>query len=714
MMRCPSVEDLEHLLDEELDNVRQEELSRHVGDCARCQAALERLTEQTVVLTNPSSRKLSSPPLLTNGPADTPTIFLTRLKQSSFAGRRREPSDADAAAVETPAVAGYEILGELGRGGMGVVYKARQTVLNRLVALKMILAGAHAAAKDLERFRQEAEAVARLRHPNIVQIYDIGDSEGRPYFVLEYVEQGSLAQRLHGDPQPLEPTVRLIETLARAIHFAHQHRLVHRDLKPANILLSTKDEGRSAKEEGQPSFSYFVLGASYLPKITDFGLAKRLDEESAGSHTGEVLGTPSYMAPEQADSKARGVGPATDVYALGAILYEMLTGRPPFRGVTPLDTMLQVLYEEPIRPSRLRPKLPRDLETICLKCLEKTPSRRYVSAAALADDLRRFRRGDPIAARPVGALERGWKWARRRPLSAALMAGIFLVTLLGFAGVTHQWRVAIWERNQKEEQRLQARNALYHSLIAQSQLQYRVNNLPGALGSLKECKQKDDLHDRRGWEWYYLHALYAPELLTLTHSQASSDGAVAFRPGGDMIASVAGPQFCLWDAVNGDVLHERILSGSYHRLAFRPDGERLVLGGADGSVRVWDARTCRELLHRALHETRITGLAFSPDGRTVASATIAAPDQRSKQGEVKLWDAESGAVTHTLRAPRGQGFHSVAFHPELPWLAAAGEDTVVRIWERRGENSSSPADLDWPHRRHPQPRLQSGWPLFRL
>jgi WD40 repeat protein len=399
------------------------------------------------------------------------------------------------------------------------------------------------------------------------------------------------------------------------------------------------------------------------------------------------------MAPEQADARAPRIGPATDVYALGAILYEMLTGRPPFRAVTALETMLQVLHEEPIRPSRLRPKLPRDLETICLKCLEKAPARRYASAAALADDLRRFRHGDPIQARPVGLLERGWKWAYRRPVYAALTVGIVLIALLGFASVTHQLRVAVWEREKKEEQRLRANNALYYSRIAQSQLRWRVNDSRGALDSLNACIPKEDQqHDRRGWEWYYLYTLYNPELLALAHTPDGVEGAVAFQPSGGAIASIVRyppddkgerSELRLWDAVRGEAIHEQSLLGSFHRLAFRPDGKRLVLGGADGSVAIWDVEAGRELRRYAIHDTRIAGLAFSADGRTVASAAITAPDQPwpLKRGEVKLWDADTGAVVRTLGTDDGQGFHSVAFNPKSSLLATGGEDAMVRLWD---------------------------------
>jgi eukaryotic-like serine/threonine-protein kinase len=717
MSRCPSAQDLERWLDEECDDARQDDVARHVGACSRCQATLEQLTEKTCVLSSLHPLRPPAQADRTALPAEDSTDFLARLKQTppSLGPGRTSPfasARATSDSAELPVVAGYEILSELGRGGMGVVYKARHLALNRVVALKMILDGAHAGPKDLERFRQEAEAVARLHHPNIVQIFDIGESEGRPYFVLEYVEEGNLASCLRGDPQPLKPTVRLIETLARAIHFAHQYRVVHRDLKPANILLQKRaitqhtQEGIGgtspplfspppSSEEGDPGNSWFKS----LPKITDFGLAKRLDEKASWSRSGEVLGTPSYMAPEQADIKVREIGPTTDVYALGAILYEMLTGRPPFKGATALDTVLQVLHEEPVRPSGLRPKLPRDLETICLECLRKEPGRRYASAAALADDLRRFLKDEPIKARPVGPLERGWKWAHRRPLSAALAAGIIVVAVLGFAGVTWQWQearlardTAVQERNEKEVQRLQARNALYSSRIAQSQLQWRVNDTPGALNSLADCVRKDDLLDRRGWEWYYLHTLYHPELFTFSHQHRGPEGAVAFRPDGGAIACVVSyphawegrrSEFRLWDAASGEAIHQRALDGSFHRLAFSPDGRLLVLGGTDGMVQVWDAVTCQVLRAFQPHATRISGLAFSADGMTVASAALAPPtlDGSIRPGEAKLWDAQRGTVLHTLTTPDGTGVHSVAFHPRLPFLASGGEDGVVRIWE---------------------------------
>jgi eukaryotic-like serine/threonine-protein kinase len=311
-----------------------------------------------------------------------------------------------------PEVAGYEILGELGRGGMGVVYKARELRLNRRVALKMILAGDHAGPDALARLLTEAETIARLKHPNIVQVYAIGDCDGRPYVELELVEGGSLAARLEGTPWPPRAAVRLVESVARAVSAAHLLGIVHRDLKPANILMT--DEGE--------------------PKVSDFGLAKRLEESSGLTQTESILGSPSYMAPEQAEGRAKDVGPAADIYALGANLYELLTGRPPFVAPSLLATLALVRNAEPVSPKRLQPGLTRDLETICLKCLQKEPSKRYESAAALAADLTSYLDHEPIRARPISQWERALKWIRRRPSTAALILVSTVAIVASFGG----------------------------------------------------------------------------------------------------------------------------------------------------------------------------------------------------------------------------------------------------------------------------------------
>jgi serine/threonine-protein kinase len=332
-----------------------------------------------------------------------------------------------------PVVAGYEVLGVLGHGGMGVVYKARHLRLNRLVALKMVLAGAHADPQQLARLHLEAEALADLQHPNIVAVYEVGEHDHCPYLALEFVDGGSLDKKLDRQPQPPLAAAELVETLARAMHCAHQRGIVHRDLKPANVLLTSTG----------------------VPKITDFGLAKRL-EAPGQTQSGAVMGTPSYMAPEQAAGKTREAGPLADVYALGAILYEMLTGQPPFQADTLVKTIEQVVSDEPVAPSRVRERVPRDLETICLKCLQKEPKKRYASAAELAEDLRRFRADEPITARPVSRAERTRKWIKRRPAQAALVLLSGLVALGLVVGVLWHNVSLRAERDRAEANRARA------------------------------------------------------------------------------------------------------------------------------------------------------------------------------------------------------------------------------------------------------------------
>lgn len=351
-----------------------------------------------------------------------------------------------AAARDAPRqVGGYEIVRELGRGGMGVVYLARQPHLQRLVAIKVILGGAHADAQQRRRFLAEAQAVAKLQHPGIVQIYEIDEHEGNPFLALEYVAGGSLADRLTGKPVMQRRAAELVGTLAGAVHHAHQHGIIHRDLKPANVLLQNADfrvQNEEPARQGASGKSAICNLPSAIPKITDFGLAKDLEGKAGPTRFGVVVGTPSYMAPEQAAGKDQGIGPGLDVYALGAILYELLTGRPPFQGDSEIAVLEQVMYQDPISVRRLQPSVARDLETICLHCLHKEPRKRYVSAAALADDLRRFLADEPIQARPVGLWKRGVKWARRRPAIAGLIAAVVLITAAGLVGVTWAWRIA--------------------------------------------------------------------------------------------------------------------------------------------------------------------------------------------------------------------------------------------------------------------------------
>jgi len=526
-----------------------------------------------------------------------------------------------------PEITGYEVLGVLGRGGMGVVYRAWQSELKRPVAVKMVHAGAHAAPQVLARFRVEAEAVARLRHPNIVQIHDVGQHAGAPFLVLELVEGPSLAQLLAGTPQPGRAAAELVETLARAIHTAHQQGVVHRDLTPANILLT--DDG--------------------VPKITDFGLAKLVTGGgSMRTQTGDLLGTPSYMAPEQADSRRQAIGPATDVYALGAILYEALTGRPPFKAELPIETLRQVVADEPVAPSRLRPRLPRDRETICLKCLRKEPAKRYASALAIAEDLRRFLDGRPILARRITSTEQFWRWCRRNPwLAGANVTAAALTTILALGATI----TAVTFRAQRDEillsekQQRQARTETRQQLFKALQDQARAGRFSRQVGQRFDSLEALDRATAIARELKLPRARLDPlrdeAIACLALPDLKAMGRVIPRPQGVALA------------------------------AFDPTMTRYALRFRDGTVRVKNVGDDQEVAaFGARGDREIFVFRFSPDGRYLATTHFPGFG-------LTVWDIDRRAVAVDDPGPVSSG--AARFSPDSRLIAAAHRDGAILI-----------------------------------
>ncbi|HLW66554.1 MAG TPA: bifunctional serine/threonine protein kinase/MFS transporter [Gemmataceae bacterium] len=419
--------------------------------CAHCRAMIAASPQATLPAVCPQCGK----PYFTSeaggiGFAITPTPMPAAIPptREDVSAQPTRPKQVAATNIHArPQIPGFDVLEELGRGGMGVVYKARQVGLNRLVAIKMILGGEHAGEQDRERFRTEAEAIARLQHPNIVQIYEIGDHHGTPFVVLEFCDDGSLSHKLRGTPLPAAEAAEIIEALASGMQHAHQHGIIHRDLKPGNILLSRLAQvsggvvsGEWSEKDTRPTTHHSPL-TFHQPKITDFGLAKKLDAAEGQTRTGAIMGTPSYMSPEQAAGR-KDIGPAADIYSLGALLYECLTGRPPFRAHNELETITQVLERAPLPPHLLNPNVPHDLETICLKCLQKDPAKRYASAGELADDLQRWRNGESIHARSFNLLEMVASNLRRSQYDVqfaawgSMLLGFAMVLLVGTAATS--------------------------------------------------------------------------------------------------------------------------------------------------------------------------------------------------------------------------------------------------------------------------------------
>jgi WD40 repeat protein len=536
---------------------------------------------------------------------------------SGDASRRTVAAEGSTAvAAERPGIAGYELLGVLGRGGMGVVYKARQTALGRVVALKMVLGGGHARETDLARFRAEAQAIARLQHPNLVQVYEVGEYQGQPWFSMEYVAGGSLHEKIDGKPQPPRQAAELVRTLALALDAVHRQGVIHRDLKPANVMLT----------------------ADGTPKVMDFGLAKDLESGAGPTVTGRVVGTPSYMAPEQARGQGWLIGPATDVYALGAVLYELLTGRPPFQGESAWDTVMQVTSRDPVPPRQLQPKAPRDLETVCLKCLEKDPKKRYPSAAALAEDLGRFLAGEPTKARPVGRLERAAKWARRRPAAAALLAvsALALLALTG-GGLAYHVRLerALGEARAHAEE---SRQRLVRLYVADGARSLDQGDWFGSLVWFAEALRRDEGHPGRE----HLH-------------RARLAGTLAQCPRLVEVWSHDGPVKCV---------------------AFSPDGRRVLTGSDDHTARVWGLDTGAQVGPALQHGKPVVCVAFGPDGRSALTA--------SQDGTARVWPLEDGAAGTPSLGHGGASVSWAAFSPDGRRVVTACRDGVARVWEAAG------------------------------
>ncbi len=651
--------------------------------------------------------------------------------------RRQDDSSASPAhgEGEWPAVSGYEILEELGRGGMGIVFKARQVGLNRLVALKMILGGACATPEQVLRFRREAEAAARLQHPNIVQVHEIGAADGRPYFSLEFVGGGTLAARIAGTPRPVEEAAALVAVLARAVHYAHERGVIHRDLKPANVLLAVASSQLlvASKEIGAPSS--LATGNWQLattPKIADFGLAKLLSADGVGqTESGTLLGTPSYMAPEQAGGPGAKVGPAADVYALGAILYELLTGRPPFKGASAFDTVQQVLGDEPVPPGRLRPHLPRDLQTVCLKCLEKDPGKRYASARELAEELDRFLRREPIRARPVGVPARFGRWClRNRALAAAsgaAAAGLAAALILGAGFGVSQYQAARDLREERDktqaafvgQRRLVAWQALDlglrlgeqgdcgHGLLQMARA-LRLATADGDDGLERVTRTNLDAWRRSVNALRYVLPHESPVLA----ADLSPDGRVAlagcadgrvlfwateterpigeplrhdapvrhaaFSPDGKLLVTVAGNTVRVWNVEGRTLALPFDQPGEITAVVFRPDSRAVLTACASGDVRVRDAASGKEIGPPICHGGAARSAAFSPDGRTVLTC--------GADFTARLWDAATGKPKGTLPGHTAS-VTAAAFGPDGRTVVTACRDWKARVWKLNAEGS---------------------------
>ncbi len=625
----------------------------------------------------------------------------------------------------------YELLEEIGRGGMGVVHKARQLSLGRLVAIKLLPFNVTTHPESVKRFRAEASAAASLLHPNIVAIHEVGVHQGQHYFAMDLIEGQNLAQLVAGGPLPAKRAARYLKSIAEAIDYAHQRGILHRDLKPSNVLLDAFDQ----------------------PRVTDFGLARRLEGDSSLTLSGQVVGSPSYMPPEQAGTKGGKVSRRSDVYALGAMLYHLVSGRAPFVGESVAATLHQVQSDEPVSPRLLNPGVPHDIDTICLKCLEKEPAKRYPTARALAEELGRFLNDEPIVAHPVGTPEKFWRWCRRKPVVAGLAAGLVLAIAIGFGGV-------LWQLRRVQREQLTVRRSLYTADMKLAQQAWGEGNLQHAQALLRAHLPAAGAEDLRGFEWRYLWRLCRDEsrlmLTNVNFANAKFTGrrhglvlagdgrtviaasgstlrwlnmqdgretgtlnaetnpiwrvaaamnqpgllayhvdkikaispsgesllgdgvehggclAIALSPDGGLLASGGWTHVKLWDVKTGVEIGNLRLAGIL-TLAFSPDAQYLMCGTSDTRVHILDVPSLNQRKMLEGHTAWVFSLAFDPTGKVFASS--------GNDGQIILWSVPDGREVARFAGHRGP-VGDLAFSPDGQRLASGGTDYTVRLWSR--------------------------------
>ena len=604
---------------------------------------------------------------------------------SEQAASERAAASSRAAATEGARFGDYELLEEIARGGMGVVHRARQLSLQRTVALKMIAPGQLDSSTAIQRFRAEAEAAANLDHPNIVPIYEIGEQAGQYFFTMKLVEGQSLAQRMADFRLPMAESssaraassarfkselalrssqiARLMAQIADAVHYAHQRGILHRDLKPGNILID----------------------AAGQPHVTDFGLAKRVESERSLTHSGDIVGTPAYMAPEQAAGRLREMTTAADVYSLGVILYELLTGRIPFRGATPLETLDLVRHAEPGAPRAINPAAPRDLETICLKCLEKEPTKRFSSAHELAAELHRFLLDEPILARPVSQTERLWRWCRRKPALAGLSAAVLMLFLaLAIGSPTALWLInrarsrAVENATAEARERRRAEKLLSRLEFQKVQDMFTADDSSQAFAFLARVLRDDPEHRQAAERLISALSQRGFLLPTFEPFQHQGDVHIArFSPDGTLVATasatVVDATVRLWSAVTGLAGPVLRHSNGVQSIEFSPDGKWIASGAYDNSARVWDVRTGELVLGPFEHREPVVNVTFSPDGTLLLTACL--------DGAARVWDCNTGKPVCTLQHRDAPYFGR--FSPDGQLVVTTSLDKTARLWHSR-------------------------------